>query len=273
MKLFEWLVKLCFVASTLLPTAADLTDLYEHAKMPDIVIETINDYDARGKTPLLYAASVGHLETLMNMLKAGADVNKPAENSTDTALFYAAELGHDIIVAELISKGAEVDVVSSGGLTPLFSACQAGYTRTVAVLVAAGASVEPTDDSGINPLMIAAMRGKYNAVQAVLEKHSEMINDVSGTGESALFYAILSGSLETVVVLLEAGADLTTVASKGMTVFHQAAVRDHSEIVEVLAVHPDAEAVIDLRDKYKRSALDVAQESGLSCFFFVFNCL
>jgi ankyrin repeat protein len=68
----------------LLPAAADLTDLYEHAKMPEIVIETINNYDARGKTPLLYAASVGHLETLMNILQAGADVNKPAENTTDT---------------------------------------------------------------------------------------------------------------------------------------------------------------------------------------------
>lgn len=84
--LFKWFVRLCFVASSLhvLPTAADLTDLYEHAKMPDIVIETINDYDSRGKTPLLYAASIGHLETLINMLKAGADVNKPARNTTDT---------------------------------------------------------------------------------------------------------------------------------------------------------------------------------------------
>jgi ankyrin repeat protein len=52
--------------------------------MPEIVIETINNYDSRGKTPLLYAASIGHLETLMNMLQAGADVNKPAENTTDT---------------------------------------------------------------------------------------------------------------------------------------------------------------------------------------------
>jgi ankyrin repeat protein len=86
-----------------------------------------------------------------------------------------------------------------------------------------------------------------------------MINDVSSTGESALFYAILSGSLETVVALLEAGADLNEIANKGMNVFHHAAVRDHSEILEVLAVHPDAEKVIDLRDKYGRSALDVAQ--------------
>jgi ankyrin repeat protein len=85
MTLLGW-IALCFAVSCLhvLPTSADLTDLYEHAKMPEIVIETINDYDARGKTPLLYAATVGHLETLMNMLKAGAEVNKPAENSTDT---------------------------------------------------------------------------------------------------------------------------------------------------------------------------------------------
>lgn len=157
-----WLTRICVLTPSVfvLPTYADLTDLYEHAKMPEIVIETINDYDARGKTPLLYAASVGHLETVLNMLQAGADVNKPAENTTDTALFYAAELGHDIVVSELIKKGATVDTPSSssGGVTPLFSACQAGYTRTVAALLEAGARVQATDKSGINSLMISCMR-------------------------------------------------------------------------------------------------------------------
>jgi ankyrin repeat protein len=106
-------------------------------------------------------------------------------------------------------------------------------------------------------------RGKLAVVQKLLEKHSEMINDVSSAGESALFHAILSGSLETVVALLEAGADLTSVASKGMTAFHHAASRDHFEILEVLAVHPDGEVMIDHKDKYGRSALDVAQVSGV----------
>lgn len=92
-----------------------------------------------------------------------------------------------------------------------------------------------------------------------------MINDVSSTGESALMYAILSGSLETVAVLLERGADLATVASKGMTAFHHAASRDHHEILEVLAVHADGERedegamIIDIKDKYGRSPLDLAQ--------------
>lgn len=248
-----------FLVCLWLPVAADLKDVYQHAKMPDIHVETINDYDSRGKTPLLYAASVGHLETVMNILKAGANVSKPAKRSSDTALFYAAELGHDVVVAELIKAGANVDVVSSHGTTPIFSACQAGYTRTVAVLLEAGASVNPTSESGVNPLMIAAMRGKYNTVLKILEKHSEMVNDVSSTGETALMYSILSGSLETVVALLENGADIDAVADKGMTVFHHAAHRDRHEILEILAVHPQAEEVIDVKDKYGRTALDLAQ--------------
>ena len=94
--LFVWCIRLSFLtlSAFLLPTAADLTDLYEHAQMPEIVIETINDYDARGKTPLLYAASVGHLETLMNMLQAGADVNKPAKDTTDTGIYMSMWCGN-----------------------------------------------------------------------------------------------------------------------------------------------------------------------------------
>lgn len=96
-------------------------------------------------------------------------------------------------------------------------------------------------------------------MQKILDKHSEMINDVSSSGDSALMYGILSGSLETVVALLEGGADLSIVASKGLTPFHQAAKRDHHEILEVLAVHPDGEFLIDEKDKYGRSALDIAK--------------
>ena len=86
-----------------------------------------------------------------------------------------------------------------------------------------------------------------------------MINDVSSNGENALMHGILSGSLETVVVLLEAGADLSATGNRGLTAFHHAANRDHPDILEVLAVHPDGEQVIDLKDKYGRSPLDLAQ--------------
>ena len=86
-----------------------------------------------------------------------------------------------------------------------------------------------------------------------------MINDESSDGETALVHGILSGNLETVVALLEGGAELNTVGKKNMTPFHEAAKRDHHEILEVLAVHPDGEVVINGKDKYGRSALELAQ--------------
>jgi ankyrin repeat protein len=110
--------------------------------------------------------------------------------------------------------------------------------------------------------VLSRYRGKHNVVKKLLEKHSEMINDVSSNGENALMHGILSGSLETVVALLEAGCDLSVVADKGMTAFHHAASRDHYDILEVLAVHPEGERVMDARDKYGRSPLDLAQVGG-----------
>lgn len=71
-----------------------------------------------GVTPLSWAAMIGDLETVSELIKLGVDVNLTNKDDT-TALHGAAFLGRDAIVQLLLSNGANVSKLSKAGFTPL----------------------------------------------------------------------------------------------------------------------------------------------------------
>ena len=58
-------------------------------------------------TPVFDAADKGHTHVVMELIKAGADVNQ-ANSEGATPLYIAAQKGHEGIVASLIQAGADV---------------------------------------------------------------------------------------------------------------------------------------------------------------------
>ena len=84
------------------------------------------DKDASGKisglihkvTHVHLAAQEGHTHVVMELIKAGADLNQ-ANSEGYTPLFKAAENGHEGIVALLIQAGADVRKACKGGWTPM----------------------------------------------------------------------------------------------------------------------------------------------------------
>ena len=78
-----------------------------------------NHKDARGLTPLMYAAAVGSADAMKILIEKGADVN--SKNAFDsTALMWSVT---DINkVRMLLEPGADVNVVSKQGHTALLLA-------------------------------------------------------------------------------------------------------------------------------------------------------
>ena len=79
-----------------------------------------------------------------------------------TPLMEAASSGHVDIVRLLIHHGADVNAQSSSGNTPLMYACVSGHEEVVRVLIEAKANVEDHNENGHTPLMEAASAGHVN---------------------------------------------------------------------------------------------------------------
>ena len=83
---------------------------------------------ADGCTPLVAAASNGHLEVVRFLCEAGADKDKPMQDGA-TPLFIAAYQGHLEVVRFLCKAGADKAKQTQDGMTPLIIAAHNGHVR------------------------------------------------------------------------------------------------------------------------------------------------
>jgi ankyrin repeat protein len=72
-----------------------------------------------GKTPLYLAAENGATLAVIELLKAGADVDQAEYFTGKTPLLIAAEKGMDNCVSLLIYAGADVDWIDDSGNTAM----------------------------------------------------------------------------------------------------------------------------------------------------------
>ena len=73
-----------------------------------------------GLTPLLFAAREGHTETVLALLKAGAQINHVSADKT-SPLLMATMNGHFDLAKLLLERGADPKLASDAGATPLYA--------------------------------------------------------------------------------------------------------------------------------------------------------
>ena len=134
--------------------------------------------------------------------------------------FLAIRLNRPDDVVEIIkNEPCKLLAVSKDGFSGLQLACKYGFTEIVTILLEYGADVEAVDIKyGRTCLHWASICG-YNNIILMLYRDasnvfSDILNKVDKTEHTSLMLACKGGRLETVKLLLAAGADITINLSK-----------------------------------------------------------
>jgi ankyrin repeat protein len=236
-----------------------------------------------GTTPLMQATLYGDVAMLARMLDAGGDPNVSNDIGA-TALMWAVD---DLDkVRLLLDRGARPNAQSEDGATALlWAASHTGSAPIVRLLLDRGADPNPTARGG-TALVRAATIGDANVVRLLLERRvlagtaaalvaalharcAECVTLLRAQGEATVAKGSLTAvlppqgnpDLDTIRLLLDRGADATTIDAKGHSMLMLAASSD--------AIAPDALDLLvargaDLRTKAPsgESALDYARLRG-----------
>jgi uncharacterized protein len=231
----------------------------------------LNAADPDGVNPTISALINGHYDVAGLLIDAGADVN--LADRTGRSPLYAAvddhtmpysnrpspvELNDELtsldIVKRLLGHGADVnarlktgqpyrtkvdrgnDTMLTTGTTPLLRAAKAGDVIVVRLLLEKGADPNLTTRAGINPVMAAAGLGS---------------KEEDGTGRQKTE----SDTIESINLLLQAGADVNATDGNGRTALHGAAQKGFDRVVGFLA---ERGAKVDVKDRRGLTPLDAA---------------
>lgn len=222
-----------------------------------------NEHLPLGRTPLMLASRTGNVEAMKVLLDHGADVNAKETLRGTTPLMWAADEAHPAAVQLLIQRGADITAHSSpaergrgpalgksndprravaaqgaalaarqaspdlGTLNAL--AGRGGGARGGRGGRGAGADVDQNDDAAVaafgrgqpqpkdggalTPLIIAARSNDIESVKILLAAGAD-VNQVSGYGWSALLVATQNRYYKLGAFLLDHGAD-PNLANKG----------------------------------------------------------
>ncbi|HVH28754.1 MAG TPA: ankyrin repeat domain-containing protein [Vicinamibacterales bacterium] len=210
-----------------------------------------------GATPLSLAATAGNPEILAILLGAGADPNEKLPFGK-TALMLAARNGNPAAVTMLLDHGADVNAKEDlRGTTPLMWAADEAHPGAVKALVDHGADVKarsagaprgrgPALGKAGDPRKEQAARAAADQARAAAGGQGQAAagqtpfdreGPADGGQLTALVYAARTNDLESVKILLAAGADVNQTTGYGWSPLLVATQNRHYKLAAYLLDH------------------------------------
>lgn len=231
-------------------------------------VELAHQPDLNGATPLHYATQTSdypkYRQQLRQMLKCATSYENSAELTGDGEQSSGGDSGggcqnngssgggcggpdeQSLEILEYLAKLPKINLecVDNDRRTPLLWAASSGNRDAIRLLVNSGASLSCQDANKLGPLHCAASHGFTDCLECLLaclmnqtttdERAQVQINQPDNMGCTPLFYAVLSGNIDCVELLLDKGAQRDWQDVKGRTAAHFAALRGQLNSLKLL---------------------------------------
>ena len=244
--------------------------------------------ESSAKKDILLKTSDSDLESVLNLIEAGEDLNVQDETGT-TALMIAAEIGDELLLEKLIRAGGNVNIKNILGDTALNCATNKGHIKCMQKLLDHDANIntrghdgntalvtavtmksEPclnlllqhradpniSNDSGLTPLAIGARNG-FDCTSELISAGAD-VELADKHGSTPIIFAAMYGRIEMVKKLIEAGADVNHTGSE-LNALMAAVLKGHTDcVLELIRAGAD----LNIRNKDGMTALMFAIEGN-----------
>jgi ankyrin repeat protein len=194
---------------------------------------SVNELTQMGSTPIIHAASSGHVLTARKLLAHGADPR--LRNWYGDALHCAVESNKAATVRELIRWGMDPNAIVDDRHA-LTCALDGDSANAFAALVELGADIESQSAFGAHGHLFftAVLWGCDEIVALMLERRWVSIEKRGPEGVTAMHCAVVAGNPTTVRRLLDGGADINAMDKKGRTALDYAGAEGNKTMEKML---------------------------------------
>ena len=217
---------------------AGATEALGLCKELGLLVKSVDETNEDGEPRLVAAGSGGNVWALELLLAAGCEVGSASKKGGWTALHRASMLGHVESVVCLVKAGADV-YATVDGKTCLMVAAGAGQSDVVGYLAEKGGKglVMAVGYGGRSCAHVAASQGRADVLRILFEAGGkELLMLTDDDGESCAAVASGSGHVEALRVLIEAGGkELLMLTDKnGSSCATGASIDGHAGVLRML---------------------------------------
>ncbi|MCJ1407546.1 hypothetical protein MMC19_001617 [Ptychographa xylographoides] len=226
------------------------------SQLVELTQHTMHSYDSQGLELMLFystpgpsglnragasltaAARFNNAAAIRILLKAGVDIDT-RDDTGCTPLMVASRYGNLEVVQMNEIRSSTVDAVPAlGGMTALELAVIGNHGEIVEMLLGWGAVVNPPYRCDGTPLQLAMVEGSEQMILQLLQAGADINYPAPGGRRTALQSAVENNRFDIVRLLLGHGANVNAPASsKGYTALQIACIKGHTELIVLLLAH------------------------------------